>query len=74
MLTHEYSWHDVVFLAESSDGCRAANIGKNNSEVGSRKTLKAGDVCLADDGETGEKAETKTPQSSSSALFLLLAN
>lgn len=38
MLIHEYSWHDVVFLAESSDGCRAANIGKN-SEVGSQGRL-----------------------------------
>lgn len=26
MLTHEYSWHDAVYLADSSDGCSAANI------------------------------------------------
>lgn len=28
MLIHEYSWHDAVYLADSSDGCGgAANIG-----------------------------------------------
>lgn len=25
MLIHEYSWHDAVCLADSSDGCGAAN-------------------------------------------------
>lgn len=25
MLIHEYSWHDAVYLADSSDGCGAAN-------------------------------------------------
>lgn len=26
MLIHEYSWHDAVYLADSSDGCGAANV------------------------------------------------
>lgn len=29
MLIHEYSWHDAVYLADSSDGCGAANIDKH---------------------------------------------
>lgn len=71
MLIHEYSWHDVVFLAESSDGCRAANTGKNQQRGGfTGKTRKAADARLAHDGGTDEKAEAKTPQSSLSAPFL----
>lgn len=57
MLVHEYSWHDVVFLAESSDGCRAAKQQRGGF---TGKTLKGGDVCLKDDGERDEKAEAET--------------
>lgn len=32
MLAHEYSWHDAVYLADSSDGCGAANIDSQKAQ------------------------------------------
>lgn len=32
MLIHEYSWHDAVYLADSSDGCGAANIDSQKAK------------------------------------------
>lgn len=72
MPAHEYSWHDVVFLAESSDGCRAANTGKNQQRGGfAGKARKAADARRG----TGEEAETKNAAKQLECpLFILLAN
>lgn len=32
MLIHEYSWNDAVYLADSSDGCGAANIERRKAK------------------------------------------
>lgn len=75
MLTHEYSWDVVVFLAESNDGCRAANISKNNREGGSRERLwrlVMSDLWMRE--KPVKRLKQKRRKTSSSVPFLLLAN
>lgn len=41
MLIHEYSWHDAVYLADSSDGCGAANMERRKARQIHKENYKS---------------------------------
>lgn len=47
MLAHEYSWHDAIYLAHSSEGCGAANVDGQKAKLDSwARLIKAGYFCF----------------------------